>query len=141
MQLLLAIKLFRTTKTTGRHSRRTPSIPFAGHENCGEVNALLNEHIEHVSNRVKELRVIEKNLKGLRSLCQQARAAKDCGILQSLGSPAKSPLRSSNVEHRNGCWLKTHPDGGYRGYDMDDVYPMLSMDLFGRPLHCKIARQ
>jgi hypothetical protein len=103
------------------------------------VNALLDEHIEHVSNRVKELRVIEKNLRGLRSLCQQARAAKDCEILQSLGS--KGPLRSANVEHRNGYWLKTHPDGGYRGYDMDDVYPMLSMDLFGRPLHCKIARQ
>jgi hypothetical protein len=47
------------------------------------VNALLNEHIEHVSNRVKELRVIEKNLSGLRSLCQQARAAKDCGIFFS----------------------------------------------------------
>jgi hypothetical protein len=28
--------------------------------------------------------------------------------------------------------------GGYRGYDMDDVYPMLSMDLFGRPFIAKL---
>ena len=139
--MLLAIKLFRTTKTTGRHSRRTPSIPFAGHENCGEVNALLNEHIEHVSNRFKELRVIEKNLKGLRSLCQQARAAKDCGILQSLGSPAKSPLRSSNVEHRHGCWLKTHPDGWLSRLRHGRRLPHAFYGSFWAALHCKIARQ
>src|ERR1700758_1021448 len=77
-------------------------------ENCGKVNALLDEHIEHVAKRIKELKLLQKNLRGLRSLCQQARATKDCGILQSLGSPAQSPLRSSNVEHRNSCLLKTH---------------------------------
>jgi Cd(II)/Pb(II)-responsive transcriptional regulator len=77
-------------------------------ENCSEVNALLDQHIEHVSNRIKELRFLQKNLRGLRSRCEQARAIKDCGILQSLGSPATSPLRSSDVEHRNSRLHKTH---------------------------------
>jgi len=77
-------------------------------ENCSEVNALLDEHIEHVSNRIKELRFLQKNLLGLRSRCAQARAIKDCRILQSLGSPATSPLRSSDLQHRNSRLHKTH---------------------------------
>jgi Cd(II)/Pb(II)-responsive transcriptional regulator len=77
-------------------------------ENCSEVNAVLDEHIEHVSNRIKELRFLQKNLRGLRSRCEQARAIKDCRILQSLGSPATSPLRSSDVGHRNSRLHKTH---------------------------------
>jgi DNA-binding transcriptional MerR regulator len=40
-------------------------------ENCSEVNAFLDEHIEHVANRIKELKLLQKNLRGLRNLCQQ----------------------------------------------------------------------
>ena len=77
-------------------------------ENCSEVNALLDEHIEHVSNRIKELRFLQKDLRRLRSLCERAQAAKDCRILQSLAGPARSPTRSSDVAHRNGRLHKTH---------------------------------
>jgi Cd(II)/Pb(II)-responsive transcriptional regulator len=77
-------------------------------ENCTKVNALLDEHIEHVSNRIRELRFLQKNLRSLRSRCEQARAIKDCRILQSLGSPATRSLRSSDVEHRNSRLHKTH---------------------------------
>ena len=59
-------------------------------ENCGEVNALLDQHIEHVSERIRKLKLLQDELRGLRSLCQRAEAAKNCRILQSLGSPAKS---------------------------------------------------
>jgi Cd(II)/Pb(II)-responsive transcriptional regulator len=77
-------------------------------ENCSEVNALLDEHIEHVAKRIKELKLLQKNLRGLRSLCQRARATKDCGILRSLGSPTENPLRSPKVKHQNGRLHKTH---------------------------------
>src|SRR5246127_1551283 len=59
-------------------------------ENCSEVNAFLDEHIERVANRIKELKLLQKNLRGLRNLCQQTRATKDCRILQSLGNSTKS---------------------------------------------------
>ena len=36
---------------------------------CGEVNALLDEHIGHVATRIRELRQLEKQLKALRELC------------------------------------------------------------------------
>lgn len=77
-------------------------------ENCSEVDALLDEHIEHVANRIRELKSLQKKLKGLRGLCQHAQARKNCGILQSLGSPAKNPLRTSTIQHTNSRLHKTH---------------------------------
>jgi Cd(II)/Pb(II)-responsive transcriptional regulator len=76
--------------------------------NCGEVNALLDEHIEHVTKRIKELKILQKNLRALRNLCQQEQATKDCRILQSLGSAVKKQLPSSFDEHRNSRLRKTH---------------------------------
>ena len=57
---------------------------------CGEVNALLDEHIGHVAERLRELRQLEKALKALREACSQPGAAADCGILQQLAKPATS---------------------------------------------------
>lgn len=53
-------------------------------EECGDVNVLLDEHIGHVSKRIKELRVLEKELKGLRQRCGDVRQADRCGILAGL---------------------------------------------------------
>jgi Cd(II)/Pb(II)-responsive transcriptional regulator len=77
-------------------------------ENCSVVDALLDEHIEHVATRIKELKSLQKNLRGLRSLCQQAQATKDCRILQSLGNPTENPSRSPNLKHRKSRLHKTH---------------------------------
>lgn len=53
-------------------------------ENCGAVNDLLDEHVGHVVNRIRELRQLERQLRGLRDLCQEARDAEHCGILNEL---------------------------------------------------------
>ena len=58
------------------------------HENCGDVNEVLDEHIGHVSRRIKELRALEKELVGLRGLCGEAREAQECGILEGLSRAA-----------------------------------------------------
>jgi DNA-binding transcriptional MerR regulator len=76
-------------------------------ENCSEVNALLDEHIGHVSQRIRKLKLLQDELRGLRSLCQRAQAAKDCRILQSLGSPAKISSRSSKVARRTAEYPST----------------------------------
>ena len=80
-------------------------------KDCGEVNALLDEHIEHVANRIAELRILEQSLRKLRNLCRKAQPAKDCRILQSLGSPPENLLQSSNVQHRNNRLRKTRSGG------------------------------
>jgi len=53
---------------------------------CDAVNALLDQHIAHVANRLRELQELQTQLTALRSRCQTAHAARDCEILQSLGS-------------------------------------------------------
>lgn len=60
----------------------------APEKNCGDVNVLLDEHIGHVARRIAELKAMEKQLKRLRQQCVQARAAKDCGILNGLAQAA-----------------------------------------------------
>jgi len=76
-------------------------------ENCSEVNALLDKHIEHVSERISKLKLLQDELRGLRGLCKRAQAAKDCRILQSLGSPAKASSRSSRVARRTAGYPST----------------------------------
>jgi Cd(II)/Pb(II)-responsive transcriptional regulator len=71
---------------------------------CGEVNALLDEHIRHVADRIGELRALEKELKVLRVLCDRSQRAADCGILGGLGS-------SANVGHPRGTAHHAHPAG------------------------------
>ena len=52
--------------------------------NCGDVNALLDEHIGHVTGRVQELRVLERQLRELRAQCHSIESGADCGILKQL---------------------------------------------------------
>ncbi|MDI4635954.1 Cd(II)/Pb(II)-responsive transcriptional regulator [Pelomonas sp. V22] len=56
---------------------------------CGDVNALLDEHIGHVSKRIKELRSLEKQLKALRQCCGTERTADECGILAGLAEASQ----------------------------------------------------
>ncbi|MEJ5992387.1 Cd(II)/Pb(II)-responsive transcriptional regulator [Ramlibacter sp. PS3R-8] len=56
----------------------------APERNCEEVNELLDEHIEHVAARIKELRHLQTELKALREQCGAARDAAACGILKGL---------------------------------------------------------
>ena len=59
---------------------------------CTEVNALLDEHIGHVAHRLRELRVLEKELRRLRQQCSSNQAAADCGILSGLEHAAGLPV-------------------------------------------------
>jgi Cd(II)/Pb(II)-responsive transcriptional regulator len=58
---------------------------------CGEVNALLDEHIGHVATRIRELRQLEKQLKALRE-------AAHCGILNELVQASSAPSGSALVK-------------------------------------------
>ncbi len=60
---------------------------------CGEVNALLDEHIGHVAQRVRELRALEKQLRELRDTCRSVQDVGHCGILNQLDTLASSELQ------------------------------------------------
>lgn len=61
---------------------------------CGDANAVLDEHIGHVSTRIKELRLLEKQLKELRCRCAESQSAEQCGILIGLSEAASEPAVS-----------------------------------------------
>ena len=81
----------------------------APEKTCGEVNALLDEHIGHVADRVAELKTLEKHLKELRSLCRTVQTAKDCAILKSLASGDAKSGRDPRHRQRN-RHLKLHSE-------------------------------
>jgi Cd(II)/Pb(II)-responsive transcriptional regulator len=75
---------------------------------CGDVNALLDEHIGHVSQRIKELRSLEKQLKDLRSQCKASQDAGHCGILSGIAEASKRPSkpRAKAQHHLQGIHSK-----------------------------------
>ena len=58
---------------------------------CGDVNALLDDHIGHVSKRIKELRLLEKQLKALRQRCSEEQSMDQCGILLGIAEASQEP--------------------------------------------------
>lgn len=58
----------------------------APEQGCAEVNALLDEHIGHVTERMRALRRLHTELKTLRAHCDAPSASKDCGILHELAT-------------------------------------------------------
>ena len=81
---------------------------------CGDVNALLDEHIGHVTQRIAELRKLEKELRRLRAQCGTAGAADACGILKGLVAEAAAtalPARRRRSGHGHGDDIHRRPHG------------------------------
>jgi Cd(II)/Pb(II)-responsive transcriptional regulator len=97
---LAFIRHCRTLDMTLDEIRVLLRFKDAPHEECGEVDRLLDAHIGHVAHRIRELKTLERDLKALRGLCGRAQAAKDCGILGELTRTAKvAPKSKAHVEH------------------------------------------
>ncbi len=57
--------------------------PAAG---CGAINAVFDQHMAHVDERIRELVQLKDQLAGLRRRCQSEQAVDACGILQGLAA-------------------------------------------------------
>ncbi|OPZ60870.1 MAG: HTH-type transcriptional regulator ZntR [Deltaproteobacteria bacterium ADurb.Bin510] len=75
--------------------------PQAG---CDEVNVVLDEHIEHVAQRLRELTELHAALKELRSQCSGSCKSAQCGVLKGLVAVESKPL--NNIRH--GGLKRTH---------------------------------
>ena len=70
---------------------------------CGEVNELIDEHMEHVAERIRELKRLQAELRELRAQCDAHGAS--CGILGALekkGKPAAQPGRKAHLAGPHG---------------------------------------
>ncbi|QJR16681.1 Cd(II)/Pb(II)-responsive transcriptional regulator [Usitatibacter palustris] len=66
--------------------------------NCGGVNELLDEHLQHVAHRIAQLTELEKELKLLRRQCRKAQPTKSCGILAGIATgTAKRPVSGKGL--------------------------------------------
>ena len=72
-------------------------------KDCGEVNALLDDHIGHVAQRIRELRALEKDLKALRARCSSSHSIDECGILTGLDDAAAQGAAPSMRRHIRGA--------------------------------------
>lgn len=63
-------------------------------EFCDQVNILLDEHINHVATRIKELKILEQQLKVLRETCCESQKASQCGILSEISAASKQDPES-----------------------------------------------
>jgi len=53
-------------------------------QSCDAVNGLIDEHLDHVRQRIAALRRLEDQLAELRQRCQSVHRVQDCGILVGL---------------------------------------------------------
>lgn len=60
-------------------------------EGCGAINAVFDQHIAHVDERIEELAQLKQQLRALRQRCQIERAVDACGILQGLAAMKIGP--------------------------------------------------
>ena len=85
---LAFIRHCRSLDMTLDEVRTLLALRDAPERDCGEANALLDEHIAHVATRMRELRQLEKQLKALRAQCAGVHDAAHCGILNELAQAA-----------------------------------------------------
>ena len=71
-------------------------------QDCGEIIALLDEHIGHVTHRIRELRALQKDLKALRARCGTPHAIEQCGILNEINTAASQSASASPHRHIRG---------------------------------------
>jgi Cd(II)/Pb(II)-responsive transcriptional regulator len=70
-------------------------------DNCAEVNAVLDEHIQHVADRIAELRTLQAQLRDLRQLCASA-GEHGCGILTELARAGEAVATAAPRRHVRG---------------------------------------
>jgi Cd(II)/Pb(II)-responsive transcriptional regulator len=73
---------------------------------CTEVNSLLDEHIQHVRDRISELRELDRTLRSLRASCQQDLSVANCEILKGIRllnpTTTDKPARRAHSQTRRG---------------------------------------
>ena len=66
---------------------------------CDAINTVLEQHISHVNERLKELHKLKQQLQTLREQCQNEQVVETCGILQGLAAmeTTAKPERHSHL--------------------------------------------
>ncbi|MDO6822772.1 Cd(II)/Pb(II)-responsive transcriptional regulator [Marinobacter sp. 1_MG-2023] len=97
---LLFIKRCRSLDMAQDEIRELIRLSETPEADCQEVDALLAHHLNHVRDRLKELKNLEKTLQQLQKACSDAGTVKECGILDGLNAEIEG-LQSKSRDHEN----------------------------------------
>jgi Cd(II)/Pb(II)-responsive transcriptional regulator len=84
---LAFIRRCRSLDMTLDEVRQLLALRDAPTVSCEAVNQVLDEHIEHVAQRIRQLKSLQKQLVALRAECGQTQDVAHCGILSGLAQP------------------------------------------------------
>jgi DNA-binding transcriptional MerR regulator len=84
------IRQLRSLDMTLDEVRTLLNLDLRKKRDCQTARDTLDEHIGHVRERLKELRVLEKNLINLRSRCDGA--DEHCHLIEALHAQADAPI-------------------------------------------------
>lgn len=86
VEALRFIRNCRALDMTHAEIRTLQGLMDAPADDCGAINALLDEHIGHVDARITELLRLKGQLSELRLQCQSEHTVDACGILHGLAA-------------------------------------------------------
>ncbi len=81
---LMFIKRCRSLDLSLPEVRHLLTLSQAPGSTCGEVNEMVDQHIQQVEERIDELQSLHRQLHDLRNNCSENRTVEDCGIIRSL---------------------------------------------------------
>lgn len=84
VERLRFIRNCRTLDMAHDEIRALLALMDKARDDCEPVNALLDEHIDHVDVRIAELQSLRRQLRALRQQCHAQHAIEDCGIIHGL---------------------------------------------------------
>lgn len=84
LERLRLIRNCRALDMSHEEIRRLLELADQPGEGCAAVNALFDQHIGHVDERIRELEHLRASLKELRERCVREQAVEACGILQGI---------------------------------------------------------
>lgn len=108
------IRHCRALDMTLAEIRELLRLQKASGDDCGEVDALIDEHIEHVTLRIRELRQLQRDLKALRERCAAPHDIAHCGILSGLAQAPADTDAAGHGAHVGGSHGRANPGGARR---------------------------
>jgi len=84
LESLRFIRNCRVLEMTLEEIRALMHLRLDSERDCSEVNDILDAHIAHVTERIDNLRILQRQLVSLRGMCSHVRPRKSCAILREL---------------------------------------------------------
>ena len=86
VEQLMFIKHCRSLDLAISEVRQLIDLNQSPGTHCDDVNTMIDNHIERVEQRMKELKGLRQQLTSLRNSCSTNRTVEECGILKNLSA-------------------------------------------------------